>query len=664
MATQARQSSTPRLSERIRDSARLVRQALRLAWRASPWLVLGLSALILVQALLPPLQLGLLSLVVERAAADAGLTAPAPDALAAQLPLATWIWLAAAAVAAGQLMQPFATACGSLAGQRLNVYVMKELIRAANRWPGIARFEDPHFADDLLRARQHASRSGLDLVENAVQALVTLGTAASLVLVLFGLHPLIPLLVVLTSLPRVSREWEYIQSSNAALNERAPEARRLAYARDALLTPELAKDVRLYDLGPFFFRQYEDAFQRMLAPLDDLRRRLTLGMSLSDALGTAGSMGAFVATVWFVATGQRTLGDVALYGGAASLLYLQCLFLGSRLGALPGALAFLPSLFRVLDAPPDLPLPTDPRPAPRPMRTGIVFDHVSFAYPAHADPPTPNGQDTTGDAPPACHPPSPDLILHDLSFRVAPGECLALVGHNGAGKTTIIKLLLRLYDPSAGRILLDGVDLRAYDLDALRRQMAVVFQDFVRYELTSGQNIGLGRLESLGDRPALLDAAARAGALALVEGLPRGLDTPLGRELGGRELSGGEWQKLALARAFLRATGDLGAQILVLDEPTAALDVQTEYEVYTRFRDLTRGRTTLLISHRFSTVRIAERILYLAGGRIEEEGSHEALIARGGEYARLYQLQAAQYLGHDDSQPPAAQTGGVTEVQR
>ena len=234
-------------------------------------------------------------------------------------------------------------------------------------------------------------------------------------------------------------------------------------------------------------------------------------------------------------------------------------------GYLPQELRFLPSLFRVLEAPPDLPRAQMPRPAPRPIRWGIVFEHVGFTYPGHAMP-----------------------VLQDASFCIRLGECVALVGHNGAGKTTIVKLLLRLYDPTAGRILLDGVDLREYDGEDLRREMGVIFQDFVRYELTAGENIAMGQVEALGDRARLLAAAARGGARDLVEHLPQGLDTPLGRELGDHDLSGGEWQKLALARAFMR-----DSQVLVLDEPTAALDVQTEYDVYTRFHHLTRAHDAL-----------------------------------------------------------------------
>jgi ATP-binding cassette subfamily B protein len=426
-------------------------------------------------------------------------------------------------------------------------------------------------------------------------------------------------------LPQAARERAYHLSMGRILHNQTADAHRLDYSRNVLLTPDAGKDVRLFGLSPFFRSRYAAIFGRIVGEIEALRRPLAGWETAAGGLSGAAAGAVYFLVVWRIAHGALTLGDLALYGGAATLLRANLTGVTHGLVRVVEDFRFLPSLLRVLDAPPDLPLPPPGRacPAPRPIRQGIVFEHVAFTYPGRTEP-----------------------ALRDVSLSVAPGECVALVGQNGAGKTTLVKLLLRLYDVSGGRILLDGLDLREYDLPDLRRQMGVIFQDFVRYELTAGENVAIGQIDALHDEERVLAAAARAGADEVLTKLPQGPDTPLGREFGGRELSGGEWQKLALARAFVRE-----AQVLVLDEPTAALDVPTEYAVYTRFRELTRGRATLLISHRFSTVRMAGRILFLADGAIQEEGSHDELLARGGEYARHYALQAAQYqrAGEDRS---------------
>jgi len=603
--------------------------AAHLTWRAGPALVATSLLLIGIQALLQPVQLWLTRAVVDRAAFDLGVRlGVAADMVVMQLPLAAWIALAGASVAAVRVTLPLTASLQAVVSDRLTAYASEQLILAANRLRGLERFEDPNFADDLQRARAHSTASVL-LLWGGGRAVLNVVTIVALLLTLANLHPAIAVALALATLPHVAEQWRQRGSIGGLLYQKAPEARRLEYARNVLLTPEAAKDVRLYSLGNYFRQQYDDTFEHTTSAVGALRRRLTARVAVSGAFGAAASAAVYLYVVWCIGLGSCTLGDLVLYGGAAALMQGTLLALGDNLGVANQHAGFLTSLFRVLKAPPDLAEPPQPRPAPRPLRAGIVLQDVSFAYPG-----------SSPDAAP---------VLRGVSCRIEPGECVALVGHNGAGKTTLIKLLLRLYDPTAGRITLDGVDLREYDLDDLRRQTAVVFQDFARYELTAGENIGLGQVDALADRERLMAAARRAGAAELLEALPKGLDTPVGREFGGRDLSGGEWQKLALARAFMR-----DAQLLVLDEPTASLDVQTEYDVYTRFRELTRDRTTILISHRFSTVRMADRILYLADGVVAESGTHDELIALGGDYARLYGLQAAQFATQAATQAVAS----------
>lgn len=577
----------------------------------SPKLVVATAGVLIAQALLSPLQLVLSRLVLDRAALDLGHVAGA-DALATRLPLFAWVLATAAVLAVGQLLQPLSGNFQSAAGDRLAGAVTERLMLAVSGWQGLARFEDPALADDLERARKRGAQGGLELITYGTRSVLSLFTIVTLLLVLVRLQPVIPALLILATLPQMVRHLEFAHRMRDAIYGQTPDSRRLTYQRDAVLLPELAKDVRLYGLAPFFQGRYATLFARSMAGLDRIRRQLMLEVSLASGLSALATGAVYLYVVRQVQFGQTTVGDVALYGGAATLLQARLLMVGFDLAFLPGVFGFLPSLFRILEAPPDLPVARQPMPVPRPVRAGLNFEGVSFTYPGSARP-----------------------VLHDVSFTLAPAQSLALVGHNGAGKTTIVKLLLRLYDPTAGRILLDGVDLREFDPVDLRREMAVIFQDFARYELTAGENIAMGQLDTLDNRERLLAAARQAGAFDLVTGLSAGLETQLGREFGGpgtrsRELSGGEWQKLALARAFVR-----DGQLLVLDEPTAALDVQTEHDVYTRFHALTRDRMTVLISHRFSTVRMADRIVYLADGRIQEDGSHQELLAANGAYAPL-----------------------------
>jgi ATP-binding cassette subfamily B protein len=333
-------------------------------------------------------------------------------------------------------------------------------------------------------------------------------------------------------------------------------------------------------------------------------------------IGTLGAGAVLLYAVWQAVQGQIGVGDFVLYSGAVFLIQDSIRSVLDNAGALHDAQLHVSNISEFLRLEAPMPARDGGWPVPATWRHGLELRDVSFRYPG-----------TERD------------VLRGVSFTLRPGETLALVGHNGAGKTTLVKLLCRLYDPTAGHILLDGHDLREYDLAAWRRHVSAVFQDYAHYQFTAGENIGLADLARVDDQGAIRAAATKAGADDVLASLPHGLDTPLGRQFeGGVELSIGQWQKVALARAFFR-----DAPLHVLDEPTAALDAQAEYEVYRRFRDLTRGRTTVLISHRFSTVRMADRILVLQEGRIVEEGPHETLVQAAGVYADLYEKQASHY---------------------
>src|SRR5690606_8855108 len=347
-----------------------------------------------------------------------------------------------------------------------------------------------------------------------------------------------------------------------------------------------------------------------------LARRRALWGTLLAALGTLGYYVAYGYIAWRTVRGDFSIGDLTFLAG--SFMRLRQLLEGLLVGfsQVAGQALYLDDLFSFFEIEPEIASRPDAVPVPRPIQRGFVFEDVGFRYPGNEH-----------------------WALRGLSFELRAGEVLALVGENGAGKTTLVKLLARLYDPDEGRILLDGRDLRDYDLDDLRSNTGVIFQDFVRYHLTAGENIGVGRIEALEDMERIRDAARRGMANEVIEGLPLGYDQLIGRRFkNGVDLSGGQWQKLAIARAYMR-----DAQVMILDEPTAALDARSEFEVFQRFKELSRGRTAVLISHRFSSVRMADRILVLSGGRVESSRTHEQLMAARGRSDELFELQAAGY---------------------
>jgi ATP-binding cassette subfamily B protein len=395
-----------------------------------------------------------------------------------------------------------------------------------------------------------------------------------------------------------------------------PRKRKMDYLRILGGSKEAAKELKLFGLRDFLAERFRGLWDGVYDENRRLaRRRFAAGAFLS-VLSSGGYYGAYVFVLYRALSGQISIGTLTFLTGTILQISTNIQNIFSTLAGIADQALYLTDLLAFFSMHPTVMSKPDALPAPRPIRQGFEFRNVSFWYP---------GTDRR--------------ILDRFHMRIEPGERIALIGQNGQGKTTIVKLLSRLYDPTEGEILLDGIDLREYSIEDLCREIGVIFQDFMRYEMTAAENIGVGRIEKLDDRKDLEIAARKALADRVVAKLANGYDQMLGRRFeGGVDLSGGEWQRIALARAYLR-----DAQMLILDEPTAALDARAEYEVFERFYDLTLGKMTLLISHRFSTVRMADRIVVLEGGRIIEEGKHDKLVKIGGRYAEMFELQASSY---------------------
>jgi ATP-binding cassette subfamily B protein len=477
------------------------------------------------------------------------------------------------------------------------------------------QFEDTTFYDKLERARQQTNGRTvlLSQVLGQVQDLISMGF---LTVGLMAFNPWLILLLLIAVVPAFLGESYFNDRSYALMRAQTAERRELDYLRYLGASDETAKEVKLFSLSRFLIDRFKGLSDKFYRDARDLAVKRSAWGTFFSLLGSLGYYSAYVYIILKAVNGKLSIGDLTFLAG--SFRQLRTLLEGilSRFTSVSQGAIYLQDLFEFFEIKPRIVRVAHPRPFPKPIREGFRFEDVGFKY-LYSD----------------------HWANRHLNFTLHPGERLALVGENGAGKTTLIKLLTRLYDPTEGRILLDGVDVREYDPEELRKNIGVIFQDYLRYQMTVAQNIAVGNIIHQEDRSMIEAAAEQSLANLLAERLPNRYDQELGRRFRqGVELSGGEWQKIALARAYMR-----DAQLLILDEPTAALDARAEYEVFQRFAELTKGRTAVLISHRFSTVRMADRILVLDKGQLLEMGSHEELLAMSGRYAELFQLQAQGY---------------------
>ena len=588
---------------RLRESFAHTPRTLRLVWRSSPRGSLSLGLLTLVASLVP-----LLVAYAGKRIMDAVVAGSHEATL-------RWVLIELAAVATQSLGQRGLGLVRSLLGARLSIDINTMILEKAQTLE-LRHFEDAEFYDKLTKARREASSRPLSVVTETFQLLQNTITLVGYIVLLLQWSGLAVLGLIAAAVPATIAEVRFSSAAFRMRNWRSPEARRLNYLEYVLANDEHAKEVKLFGIGPVLLERFRTLGQTFYE--DDKKlaiRRAGWAWALS-LLGTGAFYASYALMALAAAAGRLTLGNMVLFVMAFRQGQQGFQSILTAIGGMYEDNLYMSNLFAYLEIPVEAP--------PTLLTTGestdegIVFEDVGFQYPGQKG-----------------------WALRHVSLRIAKNESLALVGHNGAGKTTFIKLLSRLYEPSEGRILLDGKDLRSWDREALRKRIGVVFQDFNQYQFKVRENVGLGSVDHREDEARIVRAVELGGATEVVKGLSGGLETQLGRWFkDGTELSGGQWQKVALARAFMREEAD----ILVLDEPTAALDAEAEHAVFERFRKLALQRTTILISHRFPTVRMADRIIVLEGGEVQEEGTHDGLVAAGGRYARLFALQAQGYL--------------------
>ncbi|MBI5676767.1 MAG: ABC transporter ATP-binding protein [Nitrospirae bacterium] len=586
-------------------------KALRLVWQSTPNWTIASAVLIILQGALPLLTLYLMKLIVD--AVTAGIASP--DKTEAFKQVLYLIGLAGIATI-------FSTLCSSIAGvvneqqtQMVSDY-MNSIIHAKSVEVDLEYYENPKYHDTLQRAQREGPFRPGKIVNGLVQFCQNSISLVAMASLLITLHWGIAAVLFLTVVPGIFVRVKYSHRIYDWQRTRTSAERKAAYFHWMLTGEAHAKEIRLFDLGSLFMQR----FQNLRVQLRKERLGITSRRSIAELITQTFCALAVLASYLFIAyrtvQGLLTMGDLVMYYQA---FQRGQSFMKSTLNSMADLYEdnlFLSNLYEFLELKPKVTEPSHPKRFPAPMQTGIVFDSVDFIYPGNKI-----------------------KALDDISLTIRPGEVIALVGENGSGKTTLVKLLCRLYDPSSGAITIDGINIQDFKITDLRREISVIFQDYARYHLTARENIWFGNIDMKSDDEQILHAARHAGIDDVIAGFENGYETVLGKWFeDGKELSIGEWQKIALARAFLRDT-----RMIILDEPTSSMDAKTEYKVFQKFRDLVQGRSAVIISHRFTTVRMADRIYVLSKGSIIEGGSHEELIRYGGKYARMFEMQAQAY---------------------
>jgi ATP-binding cassette subfamily B protein len=596
--------------QKIRRFLQLSR-AVSFVWQSTKGWTLLNSFLLVIQGILPLLPLYLTKLMVDAIAA--GVSAPDKDAA-----LRYVLWLVGALAAVTLFSALIRLTSGLVSEWQSHIVTdhMNDVLLAKSIEVDVEYYESAKYYDTLHRAQREAPFRPISIVNGLSQIALNGVSLLAIGALLLSFHWIIAVILFLAVSAAAAIRIVHTGKLYRWERKNTATERQAGYYHGILTNSGYSKEVRLFDLGNLFMGRARDLRRKLREGRLTLSRQRALSDFAAQTFATTAIYGCYGFVAYQAIGGELTVGDLVMYYQAFQRVqgYLQGIL--SSLTGLYADNLFLSNLYEFLDLKRTVAEPAVAQPVPKPMRIGIVLDHVSFQYPGGTR-----------------------KAVKDVSLTIRPGEVVALVGENGSGKTTLIKLMCRLYDPTSGSISFDGVDLRQFETHALRREIAIIFQDYAHYHLSAEENIWLGNAALPPDRERVAAAARRSGADEVIRGLPRGYDTILGKWFAdGEELSMGEWQKVALGRAFMR-----DAQILVLDEPTSSMDAKAEYEVFQSFRKLVAGRTAILISHRFSTVRMADRIYVLQHGRVIEGGSHDELIRAGGTYARLFEMQARHY---------------------